>query len=1180
MSNIKYEYQYGGSLPIDAPSYIIRKADSEFYQYLKAGEFCYVLNSRQMGKSSLRVRTMNKLQAEGILCAFVDLTGIGKEDVNPEKWYAGIVQSLVSSCQLTKKVQWRSWWRERRDLLSPVQRLSLFIEEVLLEIIEQNIVIFIDEIDLVRSHDFSLDDFFALIRYFYNQRVFEPKYKRLTFALLGVATPSDLITDKTQTPFNIGKAIELHGFEFQEAKPLALGLEEKVNNPQEALKEILNWSGGQPFLSQKLCQLVVQNLADGMTNYRSIQQLVQTRIINNWEAQDEPPHLRTIRDRLLKNKRCIGQILGIYQQILQQGEIVANGSVEQTELRLSGLVVQEQGKLRIYNKIYQHIFSHKWLERQLEQLRPYAENLNAWVASNYQDESQLLKGELLQKALSWSRNHSLSEVDYYFLGSSQELEKLKVKQILDIKEQESIILAEANKTLIQAQQKSKRIVSVGTVILIISLLAATVVGLQVKRANRELAEASISLESFSAKEVYNNISPFDALLSALKVGKQLQQLEKSAPVRLDRRTEVLNTLRFVVSGIREQNRLQGHLDRVTRVNFSPNGKIIASGSEDKTIKLWNIQGKLLKTLKDHRDHISGVSFSPDSKTLASASRDGTIKLWNVDNGTLLKTILAHNNTWVRSVSFSPDGELLVSCGSRGWVKFWNVKDGTLVRKIPAHRTPNGRYYAVTHVSFSPDGTIVASTSFDNKIKLWKVEDGSLLKTLKGHRDEVRVVTFSPDGKTLASSSADKTIKLWDVENGIEIKTPTPRGHRGTVWGVSFSPDGKTLVSSAEDGLVKLWNLEEKGIEPQIFRGHVGIIRSVTFSPDGKMIVSTGSDHTVRLWNVEGLEGTEPRTFTNNQGDVSVVSFSPNGKILASADTDNTIKLWNVADGTLLIVLKGHSGDVFHVSFSPDGKFLASASLDNTVRLWNVKNGTLVQTFKGHSRSVYAVSFSPDGKILASAGDDRTVKLWRLTDQVFLQSLKGHLRSVRSVSFSPDGEVLASAGFDHRVILWSVEDGRMLKVLDRGNLNLVAVSFSPDGKLLASSGGDAAVKLWNVADGTEVRTLEGHGSWVRDIDFSPDGKIVASAGFDRKVILWNVADGTEVQTLEGHLGRVFSISFSPDGKLLASASEDGTVKLWNLTLDIEDFMELGCQCLRDYIVTQNQDEEIQNICRDY
>lgn len=283
-------YQAGGSLPVNATSYVTRQADTDLYEGLKTGQFCYVLNSRQMGKSSLRVRVMQRLREEGYVCGFIDLTGIGKEDMTPEKWYAGIVSALVSSCDLSQKVNWRSWWREHRDLLSPVQRLSLFIDEVLLTEINQNIVVFVDEIDRVLSQTFSPDDFFALIRYFYNQRADQPMYQRLSFTLLGVATPSDLITDKTQTPFNIGRAIALQGFELQEVQPLVIGLQGKVSDPQATIATILNWTGGQPFLTQKLCQLIASS-ETRLSASNGVDRLVYSRVIENWEAQDEPEHL-------------------------------------------------------------------------------------------------------------------------------------------------------------------------------------------------------------------------------------------------------------------------------------------------------------------------------------------------------------------------------------------------------------------------------------------------------------------------------------------------------------------------------------------------------------------------------------------------------------------------------------------------------------------------------------------------------------------------------------------------------------------------------------------------------------------------------------------------------------------------------------------------------------------------
>ncbi|MEC4819680.1 MAG: AAA-like domain-containing protein, partial [Scytonema sp. PMC 1069.18] len=472
----RYKYHIGGSLSFDAPSYVERQADKQLYEALKDGEFCYILNSRQMGKSSLLVRTRHLLQTEGFKCTTVDMTNIGCENVTPEQWYKGVVAELWLGFRLLDKINLKAWWKEREDI-PLLQRLSRFISEVLLvQFPHERLFIFIDEVDSILSLDFSVDDFFALIRFCCNQRAIDPEYNRITFVIFGVTTPSDLIHDSKRTPFNIGKAIELHGFTIDEVQPLAKGLEVQPGNAQVVLKEILAWTGGQPFLTQKLCQLVVSSSQDTVSARLTIppgteafwvESIVRSHIIHKWESQDEPEHLRTIRDRLLINEQIAGRLLGIYQQILAGEEVRSDDSREQVELLLSGLVVNHQGYLKVKNQIYQAVFNSEWVCRQMEKLRPYARRFKAWIASKQQDESQLLKGTALQEALVWSKNKKLSDLDYHFLAASQELAKQEIesdlakekqaRQLEREKAQFAIKAAElANQILIEARKTAKR----------------------------------------------------------------------------------------------------------------------------------------------------------------------------------------------------------------------------------------------------------------------------------------------------------------------------------------------------------------------------------------------------------------------------------------------------------------------------------------------------------------------------------------------------------------------------------------------------------------------------------------------------------------------------------------------------------------------------------------------------
>ena len=1078
MSN--YHYQVGGSLTTNAPSYVERKADRQLYESLKAGEFCYVLNSRQMGKSSLLVRTRHRLEAEGFKCTTIDMTSIGSETITPAQWYKGIVAEFLRGFKLLGKVNLKAWWQEREDI-SYLQRLSQFILEVLLETFpEERLFIFVDEIDSILSLDFPIDDFFALIRFCFNERANNSAYRRLTFAIFGVATPSDLIADKQRTPFNIGTAIELGGFELERVRPLARGLTVKEGDSRVVLREILAWTGGQPFLTQKLCQLVVNSSRDAVAGALSIppgneafwvESVVRKFVIRKWQSQDEPEHLRTIRDRIERNEQRAARLLGIYQKLLGGEEVETDDSREQVELILSGLAVKQHGLLRVKNRIYEEVFNLEWVDKQLGKLRPYSETLKVWVASKQTDKSRLLRGQALQDALLWSQGKSLSDVDYQFLKASQDLDK-----------QEMQICLEAERTKeVEARLAVQRLFlgAVSAALVVVTGLGALSFW-QYRRAVESERHARISeirALASSAEDLFARNQRLDALVEAIRAKRKLQNVGEAD---IETKSRVETALRRTVYEAVEFNQLLGHTAGVWGVAFAPNGQTLASASADSRVKLWGRDGRLLQTLEGHTAAVSGIAFAPDSQTLASASTDRMVKLWSRD-GRLLQTLEGHTAT-VYGIAFAPNGQTLASASADSTVKLWS-RDGRLLQTLEGHTA------TVYGVAFAPNGQTLASASVDSTVKLWS-RDGRLLQTLEGHTAEVYGVAFAPDGQTLATASADRTVKLWSRDGRL---LQTLEGHTATVWEIAFAPDGQTLASASTDSMVKLWSRDGRLL--QTLKGHPSLVYGVAFAPNSQTLATASADITVKLWS---RNGHLLKTLVGHTAGVREVAFAPNGQTLVTASADKTVKLWS-RGGRLLQTLEGHTATVWGIAFAPDGQTLATASADKTVKLWS-RGGRLLQTLEGHTAAVAGVAFAPDGQTLASASEDSTVKLWS-RDGRLLQTLEGHTATVMGVVFAPDGQTLASASIDSTVKLWS-RDGHLLQTLKGHTAIVWGIAFAPDGQTLATASLDKTVKLWS-HDGRWLQTLEGHTAGVEVVTFAPDGQTLASASIDNTVKLWNL-----------------------------------------------------------------------------
>ncbi|KST65395.1 WD40 domain-containing protein [Mastigocoleus testarum] len=1183
-----YEYRFSGTLPEDSSTYIKRPADDNLYKSLKAGKFCYVLNSRQTGKSSLRVQTMRRLQKDEIICVSIDLSMFDTYFSSPEQWYADFIDTLIEKVNLDFDLD--TWLDEQKNI-SPIRQLSKFIEGILLQIINQNIVIFIDEIDSILSLKFPCDDFFAFIRGCYNLRADNPIYNRLTFCLLGVATPRDLIADRKRTPFNIGQAIELTPFSLEEVTSSSLikGLLGKVENPKAVLKQIWYWTNGQPFLTQKLCNLIVNNISDnsGILEEHRVSEIINNLIIDNWEYQDEPEHLRTIRDRILKDESSSSILLGIYQRILQNGEVARNNSPEQFELCLSGLVIKCNGSLKIYNRIYKHIFNLSWVDKQLANLRPYSESFNRWLASGYKDESRLLRGQALQVALNWSRNKNLSIIDYKFLAASQAYENKEVKEAGK----------KAQEVLLQANKKANRRSKIGVLFLSFSIMISALFVNSAEQNRKAILEfntiqslGNLASHLFAYRQI-------EALKSAIQAGDKLQKLTKdihsfeSYPV-----SSPISALQHILDNIQERNQLkhQENTGEVNSVSISPNGKYIVTASTDTTAQLWDRNGKKLALLK-HKEKegvVFRANFSPDNKYIITASTDTTAKIWDLF-GSEIGTLKHEQNYKVSRAIFSPDGKRIVT------VSYENKYDYESTYKITSWNSQNYKKKSslsllqkkdeqikVIDVVFPLNRLVIVTTSKKGNVQLLD-EQGKLIQELIGHKDEVKSVDFSKNSQLIATASGDKTVRLWKWDPNRKLQKDFIQeleGHTSIVNGVSFSRNGQYIATASSDNTVRLWKKDddqELYTSKEVLRGHTKWVYGVVFTPDNKHIISASHDTTARIWEL--FKNKPKNIFQKIDSQIFTVAFGgPNGEIIATGSANGKVYLWN--KNRKLIrewqipesPMTKKTPSVYTIAFSPDGNQIATGSSDSKIRLWDLE-GKLVKVLNGHDNQVLSIAFSPDGKRIVTGSRDNNIHLWDNNGNL-LKQIKKHTDWVESVAFSPDGKQFITSSRDKTAHLWN-KDGEFIKVLEGYKDWVVSLAFSPDGNYIAAASRDGNIRLWD-KNGKFIKALEIYQYGIKDIAFIPNnGQLLAVAYYDGTVRLWDKDSNFMRQELVGHGDQIHSIAFSPDGKQIVTGSRDGTARLWSV-VSLEQLINDGCIWLQDYFVTHPEELKRLKVCHQY
>ena len=1043
-------YTVGGTVQAGDGIYIPRQADDAMLEHCQAGDFAYVLAARQLGKSSLMVRTAEQLKKQNICTVVMDLTELGVQATAAE-WYLGLIIKI--SFELALDVNIFEWWMTHEQV-GLTQRMVMFFQDIVLKQIDEKLVIFIDEIDSTLSLDFT-DDFFAAVRYIYNGRATNPEFNRLSFVLIGVATPGDLINDPKRTPFNIGARIELNDFSFAEAKPLAVGLSANRDEAHKILKYILHWTDGHPYLTQRLCRIVSEQQIRSWSA-KKIEYVVRDTFFEEMSYADS--NLQFIRDMLTKRAPDSIAVLKTYRDIRARWQPVYDDeqSLIKTHLKLSGVVRREANILRVRNRIYEHVFNPHWIREYLPQ--------NWWRQLPTTIKFAAVAILVLLVALT---------IMALIATTNAQLANDRAQ------------LAHARYLIAQSEPMLD---SQYDLALLLSLEAQHLYDSAETRANvRDSLNHNPYLKTFlrAHDDLVNNITyaPSGELLASAAGDNQI--------ILWDMRTDDY-----------QYRKLSAHPNGVNGLAFNSDGSILASGGclqfdERKEactqgeISIWQMDdlAKPVVTIPAHNSEVWSLAFNHDNSYLATSSTSQLI-IWETKSW---DPVWEFNdaNKYFSGIDFHPYIESMLAIGGAdGMIRIMDVESGDLLQELPAH---NDRIYKA---EFSPDGRLLAASSKDSTVTVWVIETWEQLHTFINHNDQIVHIDFSPDSRRLASAGLDGQVIIWDIGRGGESRLQLT-GHQGSARHVNFHPDVEQnmLVSTGPNNSIILWDLDGDRTRQARFAKESDAILSLDYSHDGTVLAYSGESSAINLWNM--IEDAPiDLSLVAHENAVRRVRFDPTGRYLASAGRDHKVILWYLAENLAAppLTLNGHTSIVRSVDFSPDGQMLASGSDDGQLIIWDTESGEKISNVSTGDHALFDIAFDPAGQILAIGRWDGTIQLWDVDSlQPIGEPIDSGVEQVWDIAFNPQGNVLGVVGSSEKIVFVDVIEHQIASELSTGHTNRInALAFNPEGTMLVSGGADKLIMLWDLSNQQMIGDpIAIHTDQVYAVTFSPDGRTLVS-----------------------------------------------------------------------------------------